>query len=178
MELSFRRITIADAAQLLLVRSSTRENPYSIEALAEAGITEPSIVESLCMNIHDGCLCEADSHLIGFSMVDLKGGELLVVAVLPEFEGLGVGRKLLGLAEELLWAAGHSSIFLWTPTDRNTRAYHLYRSESWNEAEETAGKLFMRKCRSNQRLEPTLPSVTSHARHSSRQTIARLTHKR
>jgi len=103
-DFSFQKITAADVDQLFAVRSSVRENPFSIDALAREALG----------NSHDGYLCKSADVVAGFAMADVKAGELWVIAVLPEYERRGIGRELLRLTEELLWSAGHASIWLWT----------------------------------------------------------------
>jgi GNAT superfamily N-acetyltransferase len=144
--ISFRKISAADVDQLFAVRSSVRENPFSIEALAEHGITVRTVTESLGRS-HDGYLCESSGRMVGFAMADLKAGELWVSAVLPEYERRGIGRELLRLTEELLWSAGHASIWLWTGADRGARAFSLYTRSGWLESELKDHQLFMTKKR-------------------------------
>jgi ribosomal protein S18 acetylase RimI-like enzyme len=128
------------------------ENPFSIAALAEQGITVKSVIESLGKS-HDGYLCESSRRVVGFAMANLKAGELWVIAVLPEYERRGIGRELLRLTEALLWSAGHASIWLWTGPDRGTRAFRLYSSSGWTESELKHHQLFMTKKLPNQPLE-------------------------
>lgn len=159
---SFRKITAPDIDQLFAVRSGVHENPFSIEALAEQGITVKSVTKSLGRS-HDGYLCESAGRVVGFAMADLKAGEVWVIAVLPEYERRGIGRQLLRLTEELLWSAGHASIWLWTGADRGTRAFRLYVSSGWVESELKDHQLFMTKKRPNQSLEPTSGEKVSEA---------------
>ena len=151
-DFSFQKITAADVDQLFAVRSSVRENPFSIDALAREGITVKSVTESLG-NSHDGYLCKSADVVAGFAMADVKAGELWVIAVLPEYERRGIGRELLRLTEELLWSAGHASIWLWTGGDRGTRAFRLYMSAGWTESELKGRQLFMTKARANKAME-------------------------
>ena len=144
--LCYRKITPADVETLFAIRSSVRENPYSADALAAQGITVQSVKESLSGSL-DGWLCQSADRIAGFAMADLKTGELSVIAVLPECERRGVGRELLRLAEEDLWSAGHSTIWLWTGADRGTRAFRLYLSAGWAESEIKGHQLFMTKKR-------------------------------
>jgi ribosomal protein S18 acetylase RimI-like enzyme len=146
MRPSFRKITGSDVAHLFAIRTSVRENLFSAAALAEQGITPRSVTKSLGKS-HDGYLCETSGRPVGFAMADLKAGELWVIAVLPEFERNGIGRELLRLAENLLWSAGHASIWLRTGADRSTRAFRLYTAAGWTESELKDRQLFMTKTR-------------------------------
>ena len=66
-----------------------------MEALAEAGIKRESTSDALSVNIA-GWLCEVSGKIVGFSMGDKDTGEMLVVAVLPEYENRGIGKRLMG----------------------------------------------------------------------------------
>ena len=142
--MNFRKITPADIDKIFVVRSSVHENPFSVKELAEIGITPGSVTEALGGSL-DGYLCKSSGRIVGFAMVEVKTGELAVIAVLPEFERRGIGRELLRLTEELLWAVGFDSLWLWTGADRTTRAFRLYRSAGWVETEIKGPKLFMNK---------------------------------
>jgi len=144
MDHYIRKIAAADVDQLFVVRSSVHENPFSVAALAAIGITPQSVTAALGHSL-DGYLCESAGRVVGFAMADRKTGELSVIAVLPECEKRGIGRELLRLTEQLLWDAGYTSIWLWTGTDRGTRALRLYQSAGWVETETKSHQLFMRK---------------------------------
>lgn len=60
----FRKIEAGDVAKLFVVRSSVRENPFSVEGLAKIGITPKSVVESLGNGL-DGYLCEMSGRIVG-----------------------------------------------------------------------------------------------------------------
>lgn len=143
-EVCFRRITAADVDELFLLRSSVRENPFSVEQLAAIGITPESVREALGKWL-EGYLCEVPGRIVGFAMADLKARELSVIAVLSDYERKGIGRELLRLTEGILWDAGYTSIWLWTGPDRTTRAYHLYKNTGWIETEIKGHQLFMAK---------------------------------
>lgn len=140
----FRAITPEDAPSLLAVRTSVRENPFSLEALAAAGITASSVAQRLRGSCR-GWLCETQEGVVGFCMGDQNTGELWVLAVLPGFEGRGIGSKLLGLTEDWFWSQGCQCLWLWTSVDRALRAYQLYRKRGWREDEIKNGQLFMSK---------------------------------
>lgn len=81
----------------------------------------------------------------GFVIADGSTGELWVLAVLPEFEGQGIGSELLRRAEQWLFAQGHEELWLWTDTDTSLRAYKLYTRHGWQPAEVKDGDLYLRK---------------------------------
>jgi N-acetylglutamate synthase-like GNAT family acetyltransferase len=64
----------------------------------------------------DVVVAERDGRIVGFVALgsDERGFFVANVAVEPEAQGTGVGRALLGLAEERAREQGFDSIFLWT----------------------------------------------------------------
>lgn len=51
--------------------------------------------------------------------------------MLPEFEGNGIGGKLMDFAEAWLWSTGCTRAWLTTDTDITFRAYGFYRKRGW-----------------------------------------------
>ena len=123
---------VQDIGVCIEIRTSVRENHFSLEALAQACITESSVA-GLLATTPRGWVCEADGRLVGFSMANLSNGEFWVVAVLPAYEKRGIGRTLMNLAIEWLWSAGHQQIWLWTSPSTHTRAYTLYQKSGWED---------------------------------------------
>ena len=126
----FRAITLTDIPALFYVRTRTRENRYTLEELERLGITEDSVAEKLTTS-YKGWLCSQDGAVVGFCMADRAAGELWVIAVLPEFEGNGIGGKLMSFAEEWLWSTGWTRAWLTTDMDITLRAYGFYRKRGW-----------------------------------------------
>jgi len=126
----FRAITPTDIPALFYVRTRTRENRYTLEELERLGITEVSVAEKLSTS-YKGWLCAQDGAVVGFCMADRATGELWVIAVLPEFEGNGIGGKLMNFAEEWLWSTGWTRAWLTTDMDITLRAYGFYRKRGW-----------------------------------------------
>ncbi|OAI43202.1 hypothetical protein AYO41_02540 [Verrucomicrobia bacterium SCGC AG-212-E04] len=158
MTVHSRRARAEDGPALLAVRTATRENPFSLEALAAAGINSASLASDLRAGTLAGWLSEATpaGEVVGFCLANVPESELSVLAVLPAYQRRGIGRDLLARTEALLWAAGHSSAWLWTSLDRSLRAYHLYRATGWQEEPERGdGRLYLRKARPNLTLERT-----------------------
>jgi ribosomal protein S18 acetylase RimI-like enzyme len=141
---SIRDMQPADIGRCIWVRTQTRENRWSLEALRRAGITEESVVARL-VTTHKGWVCEQDGQIVGFSMGDRSNGEFWVVAVLPDYEGRGIGTRLVGIAQEWLHANGWPVIWLWTSPDTATRAYALYRKLGWWDCGVKDGQLIMRR---------------------------------
>jgi ribosomal protein S18 acetylase RimI-like enzyme len=130
--LTFREITAADVPALFYVRPRTRENAVTIEYLERLGITPRSVTESLGQATK-GWLCEDAGQVVAFSMADRATGEFLVIAVLPEYEGRGIGGRLITLVEEWLAASGCTRAWLTTDIDTELRAYGFYRKRGWTD---------------------------------------------
>jgi ribosomal protein S18 acetylase RimI-like enzyme len=128
----FRTMQKTDIADCFRVRTSVRENKFTLEGLAKIGITEESVGRMLG-STHQGWVCEVDGRVVGFSMGNKTNGEFWVVAVLPEFEGRGIGKRLTVLTQEWLWESGCGEIWLWTSPDRSTRAYGMYVKLGWRD---------------------------------------------
>ena len=131
MELTYRGTLLSDVDELFSVRARTRENPMSRVQLAELGVTPDAIVGGLVSGRIRGWVCCHGSNIVGFCHGDRETGEVLVLAVRPEYEGRGIGRNLLTLVVEWLRALGFESLWLAASADANTRAYGFYRSLGW-----------------------------------------------
>jgi GNAT superfamily N-acetyltransferase len=140
----FREIERRDVSELFAVRAATRENALSSDQLAGLGITEES-VRAMLGATHRGWLCEIDGEVAGFAMGNRKNGEMWVVAVLPEYEGRGIGSELLARVENWLWSEGWNDIWLTTDVDPSLRAYGFYRGRAWVDREIKDGLRYMEK---------------------------------
>jgi len=128
---NIREITTADIPALFHVRPRTRENALTIEELGVLGITPESVATWLAGSTR-GWLCETPTNdVVGFCMADRSTGELLVIALLPEYEGRGIGAELMQRAENWLAQSGCSMAWLTTDLDPDLRAYGFYRHRGW-----------------------------------------------
>jgi GNAT superfamily N-acetyltransferase len=144
--MNYREIEPRDVATLFAVRVATRENALSLDELAALGIIEESVLAILGAS-HRGWLCEADGRVIGFAMGNRENGEMWVIALLPEFEGRGIGAALMARVEEWLWSEGWSEIWLTTDVDPALRAYGFYRRLGWEDHEIRDGLRYMKKAK-------------------------------
>jgi ribosomal protein S18 acetylase RimI-like enzyme len=128
MNFTYRQMQISDLPAALAVRLSTVENAITMEELAsDYGITPQSV--SVAMKSHvKGWLCEASGRIVGFAMGDRSNGEVQVVAVLPEYEGRGIGKNLLTRVQTWLFSERHEEIWLLANPDPNIRAHTFYRT--------------------------------------------------
>jgi ribosomal protein S18 acetylase RimI-like enzyme len=132
----FREVREGDIEELFDVRGATRENAISREGLAARGITPVSVADSLATATTKGWVCSCESRIVGFCIGDSGAGEVLVLAVLPQFEGRGIGKTLLSLAVGWLRSFGPKRIWLGASPDPSTRAHGFYRSLGWRPAGE------------------------------------------
>lgn len=141
----FREIQSTDMDAIFAVRVATWHNPNGQEELTAMGITHES-VRNVLNDSHRGWLCEINSQVVGFAMGDRSNGEMWVIAVLSEFEGLGIGKQLLKLVEDWLFQEGWKEIWLTTDPDESIRAVGFYRHLGWRDWK-LEGDRFMRKMR-------------------------------
>jgi len=144
--MNVRPIKTADVPALIELRGRTRENAILPERLRALGITPESVARQLATT-HRGWLCEEEGRIAGFAIGDGATGELWVIAVLPEFEGRGIGSRLLSLVEEWLWSLAWKEIWLWTSADERLRAFAFYTAQGWCKHELKDGNLYLRKRR-------------------------------
>lgn len=144
--MNFREIEPRDALSLIELRARTRENAIPVDVLASMGITPESVALQL-QSSHRGWLCEVDGLPVGFAIGDRTSGELWVIAVAPEYEGRGIGSRLLESVEKWLWDCGWNAIWLWTDADERRRAFTFYIKHGWQKTELKDGALYMQKRR-------------------------------
>lgn len=121
-----------DAAACVALRGRNRENAVPAEHLAAIGITPESWAEDIrCGRLPGHVGLAPDGTLGGYGFGDVRTGEVVVLALLPAFEGQGVGRALLARVVQELRAAGHTRLFLGCARDPSTRSHGFYRRLGW-----------------------------------------------
>ncbi len=134
----------ADVASLFQVRTSVRENRLTREEMLALGITEESVGG---MIEHARCAWVAvdEGKTVGFSMIIPEEACLFAAFILPDYEGKGVGKKLVAEAEQALFKQ-HQTI--WLETGKKSRAAGFYRHLGWgNESDIGDGDIRMEKMR-------------------------------
>jgi ribosomal protein S18 acetylase RimI-like enzyme len=143
LQVSIRPITHADIPALFRLRPRTRENALTMDELRALGIT-PDTVAGWLEGATKGWLWEASAdEIVGFCMADRSTGELLVIALLPAYEGRGIGGQLMQHAEHWLAESGCSRAWLTTDLDPSLRAYGFYRHRGWLDWKIEQGKRWM-----------------------------------
>jgi GNAT superfamily N-acetyltransferase len=131
IELQIVRAVAADAAECVRVRGMTRENAVSEERLRAHGITTESWAEDIRNGLLPGWVARRGQQLVGYCFGAAKTGEVVVLALLPQEEGLGLGKRLLQLVTEDLASQGHTRLFLGCASDPGVRSYGFYRHLGW-----------------------------------------------
>lgn len=116
----------------------------SLEELASIGVAPDSIAAAI-QGSHRGWLFEEEGEVGGFAMGDSAASELTVMAMLPEYEGKGIGGALLQRVEEWLASEGCEKIWLTTDTNPTLRAYGFYLRQGWEDWKLEHGLRYMRK---------------------------------
>jgi ribosomal protein S18 acetylase RimI-like enzyme len=132
MSLHYRLATPGDIAQCIILRGQTRENAISAERLAAIGITEASWSGQVASGELPGHICQNDGQMVGFCFGSSVTGEVVVLALLPEFEARGIGQQLLQRIMATLQAHGHQRLFLGCSDNPQHRSHGFYRRLGWH----------------------------------------------
>ena len=127
----YRPAEPADVAECIVIRGQTRENAVPVTRLAALGITVESWSESVQTGALPGVVCCDGARIIGYCFGERATGEVVVLALLPDFENRGIGRQLLNRVVADLIRAGHTRLFLGCSADPASRSYGFYRHLGW-----------------------------------------------
>jgi ribosomal protein S18 acetylase RimI-like enzyme len=130
-DVAYRKARPDDIAACIDLRGRTHENAISAERLRTMGITLESWAADVAAGVLPGYVCMSGSTLAGYCFGARDTGEIVVLALLPEFENQGVGRSLLELMVRDLQALGFDRLFLGCSSDPRTRSYGFYRHLGW-----------------------------------------------
>lgn len=88
-------------------------------------------------------ICEHESRIIGFLSLMNRGksAQLRYFIIDPNYRGIGLGRKLMGLYMDFLRNAGYQSTYLLTSSDL-VAARHLYKKYGFDLVEEIESEHF------------------------------------
>lgn len=129
MDLEFREAQLTDA-QVLHLQELARQETHSPKVRTGAA--------DFLAGRTKMWECVHDSQVVGGCVADSGTGEVISVGVKPDYEGLGIGRRLLSLVVGWLRSAGVKRIWLVAPSDPATRAYGFYRALGWRPTGERA----------------------------------------
>ncbi len=122
----FRGAQTSDIKQMSSVRLSVKENKLSNPELVTLEDYEQYLTRS-----GKGWICETGNQTVGFSIADIKGHNIWALFVRPEYEGLGIGRKLHEIM--INWYFSQTTEKVWLGTWPKTRADRFYRTYGWKE---------------------------------------------
>lgn len=135
MHMKYRPARPGDAKECVVVRGKTRQNPASEELLRSMGITSKTWAENIRSGALPGHVCTVDENIVGYCFGDRETGEIVVLAMLPDFEDRGIGRELLDRTVKELAQLGHTRLFLGCSPDPESRSYGFYRHLGWRSTE-------------------------------------------
>jgi GNAT superfamily N-acetyltransferase len=130
--MTFREATVADIAQIQIVRNSVKENMLSDPAL----VSDADCAEFLTVR-GKGWVCETGDRIVGFAIADLQDDNIWALFLHPAAEAQGIGRELHRLMLNWYFEQGKDKV--WLGTAPHTRAEQFYRKAGWT-ATGTHGK--------------------------------------
>lgn len=131
MAYTYRCAIPDDIGNCMELRGQTRENAVSIERLNALGITRESWSSDVVNGNLRGYVCLDEGRIVGYCFGDSRTGEIVVLALLPDWEGRGIGRQLLNLIVQDFAAAGFQRLFLGCSSNPEVRSYGFYRHLGW-----------------------------------------------
>jgi GNAT superfamily N-acetyltransferase len=129
--MQFRPASPLDSLECVRIRGLTRENAVSEQRLAALGITAESWANDTRTGELQGFVCMVGTEMAGYCYGASKTGEVVVLALQPAYEKLGIGRKLLSLVVAQLQSLGHARLFLGCSPDPAVRSHGFYRPLGW-----------------------------------------------
>lgn len=121
-----RQASRADIPAIHEVRMSVRENQ-----LTRSVILESDYIDHL-ETVGRGWVIEEGSRVVAVAVGNACNGNIWGLFVRPEFERLGLGRRLLDVTVDWLWSRGLTQ--LWLTTAPGTRAHGFYEAAGWQHA--------------------------------------------
>ncbi len=127
----YRPAVSTDAGECIALRGRTRENAISAATLASLGITAESWADDIETGRLPGDVCIDNDRIVGYCFGYKHTGEVVVLAVLPRYEGRGIGKALLLQVVEELLSLGYRRLFLGCSSDSSHRSHGFYRHLGW-----------------------------------------------
>jgi len=122
----YREAEIRDIEQIQFVRNAVKEN-----RLSDPALVPDKDVEEYMTKRGKGWVCEVDEKIIGFAIVDMIDNNVWALFVHPDFEAMGVGKKLHQAMMD--WYFVQTNKTIWLGTAPNSRAESFYRMQGWKE---------------------------------------------
>ena len=118
-------------AEYIRLRGLTRENAVSEERLRSLGITAQTWADDIRSKKLQGFIAQRDQEIVGYCFGAPSTGEVVVLAIQPDFECQGIGQTLLAQVIKQLRQCGHTKLFLGCSSDSRVRSYGFYRHLGW-----------------------------------------------
>jgi GNAT superfamily N-acetyltransferase len=131
MPLTYRIALPEDAEACIDLRGKTRENAFSVAQLAAIGVTLESWRAGIADSSMPGHVCLSGDTLVGYVFGDKGSGEVVVLALLPAWEGQGIGRTLLDKLVGDFTRLGFERLFLGCTSGARRRSHGFYRHLGW-----------------------------------------------
>lgn len=131
--MTIREAKINDVEQIQVVRNSVVEN-----ALSNPDLVTHKDYEDFLVTRGKGWVCEIESIIVGFAIVDLEGNNVWALFLHPSFEKQGIGLQLHKIM--LDWYFTQTKDKIWLGTAFHTRAEDFYRKAGWIEAGQNGSK--------------------------------------
>lgn len=122
--MTIREAHTGDIKQIQVVRNAVKEN-----TLSNPNLVTDEDCEVFMMVRGKGWVCEMETQIVGFAIVDLTENNIWALFIDPAFEGQGIGRLLHKTM--LDWYFGQTKETVWLGTAFGTRAEGFYRKAGW-----------------------------------------------
>jgi GNAT superfamily N-acetyltransferase len=129
--LHYRLAVPLDTGECIVLRGMTRENAITAPRLASYGITAESGAKQIEERRIIGYVCIDGNRIVGYCYGDRHTGEIQVLALLPDYEGRGIGKTLLSHVVAHLRSIGFRRLFLGCSNNPGHRSYGFYRHLGW-----------------------------------------------
>jgi GNAT superfamily N-acetyltransferase len=129
--MNIQPISEVDISAIFEIRDSVKENHLSRDEVASLGFT-PTTLKNMLLENCNGWIAVNNTDKMGFVVADKSNGKILGLFVNPNFEGYGIGKKLLQHAEAWLLEEGLDEAWLTTTNNPELRAYSFYQHMGWN----------------------------------------------
>lgn len=124
--MNYREAEINDIKQIQFIRNAVKEN-----RLSDPALVPDKDVEEYMTKRGKGWVCEADDIVVGFAIVDLIANNVWALFLNPEFEAMGIGKKLHQIMMD--WYFVQTNEKIWLSTEPGSRAEKFYRMQGWKE---------------------------------------------
>lgn len=131
MDLIYRKAIAQDSAQCITLRGQSREHSLSVNQLKEIGVTNESWKQAIIDGSLYGYVCISADNIIGYCFGDSVTGEIIVLVVSPNFENLGLGKRLLSKVVTYFQHQKFKRLYLGCSRNPHSRSYGFYRKLGW-----------------------------------------------